>query len=272
MMTESRVQANFDRAATSFGQGDLTRRFPYFGERLVAAAEVQPGQQVLDVATGRGAVLFPAAQAVGPRGRVVGVDLAPGMIEATARELAEQGLSQVTVQVMDAEQLTFPEASFDAVLCGFGLMFFPHLADALQGFRRVLKPGGRLAVSTWAPPDPRFGWELKQWQAFGILDRHASRLMTQPLEEAEVVAEALGRAGFEAVEIRTVVDEVVHRDDAHWWGRLNNAGMSKLALDSLSSVERERFQTEAFAHLAPLREADGIHQQMVAHLGLARNP
>jgi ubiquinone/menaquinone biosynthesis C-methylase UbiE len=271
-ITESRVTAHFHQTAGNFGQVDTTRRFAYFGERLVAAAGLAPGQQILDVATGRGAVLWPAAAAVGPTGRVIGTDMAPGMIEATAAEVSARGLAQVTVQVMDAESLAFPAASFEALLCGFGLMFFPHLSQALAGFRRVLTPGGRLAVSTWAAVDPRFHWELDLWRKFGIFDRHISQLMTQPLLEPRELGDALTAAGFVEVELHQEVDQIVHRDAAHWWERLQAGGATRAVLDSLEPEERDRFQQEAAVYLAPLGKADGIHQSVPANFAVARNP
>jgi ubiquinone/menaquinone biosynthesis C-methylase UbiE len=81
------------------------------------------------VATGRGAVLFPAAERVGTTGDAVGVDLAEGMVQAANEEAERRGWGP-RVRAMDAEQLDFPDAAFDRVLCGFGIMFFPHLDQA----------------------------------------------------------------------------------------------------------------------------------------------
>ena len=142
---KTETAARFNRMATDF---DPQGAFAHFGQRLVEVVGVEPGQRVLDVATGRGAVLFPAAERVGTAGEAVGVDLAESMVRAANEEAERRGLG-TPVRVMDAEQLDFPDASFDRVLCGFGVMFFPHLDQALGEFRRVLKPGGRLGVSTW---------------------------------------------------------------------------------------------------------------------------
>ena len=77
MDRENRITSHFGRAAESFDQAEGIRRFSYFGRRLAAAAGLRSGAEVLDVAAGRGAVLFPAAEQVGPSGRVIGIDLAP---------------------------------------------------------------------------------------------------------------------------------------------------------------------------------------------------
>ena len=139
----------FDRAAPTYDQvGPLF--FTHFGQRLVELMQIPRGAHVLDVATGRGAVLFPAAEAVGAQGRVIGIDLAPMMVQETAEVIAHRKLApQVAVMPMDAETLQFPDASFDYLLCGFALFFFPQLDRALAEFRRVLKPQGRIGVTTW---------------------------------------------------------------------------------------------------------------------------
>ncbi|HKZ54384.1 MAG TPA: class I SAM-dependent methyltransferase, partial [Anaerolineales bacterium] len=107
------------------------------------------GASVLDIASGRGASLFPAAERVGPTGRAIGIDLAESMVEEAIREICSRGLGNLEARVMDAENLLFPNATFDYVLCGFCLFFFPQLERALSEMRRVLKPNGRIATSTW---------------------------------------------------------------------------------------------------------------------------
>src|SRR5687767_3132125 len=147
---KAQTQALFNSLVPDYGAGPGS--FAHFGSRLVVLAGIEPGQRVLDVATGRGAVLFPAAERVGEGGEATGIDLAEGMVQATNEEAARRGLAART-RVMDAEDLDFPEAAFDRVFCGFGIMFFPNLHRALAEFRRVLKPSGRLGVSTWRVTD-----------------------------------------------------------------------------------------------------------------------
>jgi SAM-dependent methyltransferase len=132
---------------------------PHFGQRLVDVAHLAPGAHVLDVATGRGAVLFPATTQVGPHGRVIGIDLSGAMVQETAAELQRAAWPQAEIRQMDAAQLDFPDASFDAVLCGFALWCFPQPARALQEWFRVLKLGGRIGLTTWAEDCPCVTWQ-----------------------------------------------------------------------------------------------------------------
>jgi len=206
-----------DPISGTFGTDDGIRRFPHFGRRLVEAARLSPGMQVLDVATGRGAVLFPAVDLVGSTGHVVGIDLAPGMVQSTAKDVEQRALSNVEVRQMDAEHLDFADRSFDAILCGFGLMFFPHVSEALAGFRRVLRPGAVLAVSTWAETDPAFAWEMDLWRRYEIVDRHPSNLMAQRLNKPSELHRLLDTASFRDIDVRAEADPRMHADEDEWW-------------------------------------------------------
>lgn len=137
------VSEIFDRTAPEYGKKSSSF-FSYFGNRLVEQVDIPSNSHILDVATGRGAVLFPLAQAVGPSGKVVGIDISRQMIKETSKDVIERNLNWVELQHMDAEQLDFPNNSFDFVFCGFALFFLPSISTALSEFKRVLKPGGML--------------------------------------------------------------------------------------------------------------------------------
>ena len=101
---------------------------------LMACASLAPGERVLDVACGTGLVAFGAAQAVGPAGRVVGVDLSDRMVDAARRRAQSRRLSNVDFARMDGESLALPDAGFDVALCALGLMFMP---DPERGLREM---------------------------------------------------------------------------------------------------------------------------------------
>jgi ubiquinone/menaquinone biosynthesis C-methylase UbiE len=116
---------------------------------LVEDAAVGAGQTVLDVATGPGEPALSIARVVGSAGRVVGVDVVPAMIEAALREAQRQRLANARFRVAPADALPFDGRSFDAVVCRFGVMFFPSPRAGIREMLRVLKPGGRLAMAVW---------------------------------------------------------------------------------------------------------------------------
>jgi len=129
----------FDRAAASYDRiGNAL--FAPAGAALVAAAALRPGDRVLDVGCGRGAALFPAAEAVGVTGSVAGIDLVAAMVAATPADITRRGVANASVRVGDAESPEFPDRSFDAVLAGFVLFFLPDLAAALRACARLLRP------------------------------------------------------------------------------------------------------------------------------------
>ena len=117
--------------------------------RMLELAALAPGERVLDVACGTGLVTFPAAEAVGPNGDVLATDLSEAMVATVTAEAARRGLAHIRARRMDAEQLDVPDASFDVVLCGLGLMYVPDPLQALREFRRALRPGGRAAMAVW---------------------------------------------------------------------------------------------------------------------------
>lgn len=117
---------------------------------LLDVGAVRPGATVLDVASGTGEVAVAAAERVGPQGRVVGVDLAADMVAVARRRGAAH--PQLSFTQGDAEDLGLPPASFDTVLSRWGLMFLPDRARGLRGLGGLLRPGGRLAGTSWSVP------------------------------------------------------------------------------------------------------------------------
>jgi SAM-dependent methyltransferase len=119
-------------------------------DRLIILAQVTPGQRVLDIATGIGEPAITATHRVGPTGQVIALDLAPQMVAIAEERAAALGVRNITFSTGDAEHLDLPEGTFDAVLSRWGLMFLPNLVPALDGMRRQLKAGGRVAAAVWS--------------------------------------------------------------------------------------------------------------------------
>jgi SAM-dependent methyltransferase len=117
-------------------------------EALVEAVRIRPGDQLLELAAGPGTLGSRWSELVGPTGRAVVSDIAPGMVEAARRRNA--GRANVEVAVLDASSIDCPDASFDVVVCRMGLMFTPDPAVAFGEIRRVLAAGGRFGALTWA--------------------------------------------------------------------------------------------------------------------------
>jgi ubiquinone/menaquinone biosynthesis C-methylase UbiE len=201
MNTKGRVAAMFEQMASTYGS--KLPLFDVFGGGLIAAAGLQAGQHVLDLACGRGACVRPACEAVGEQGRVLGIDLSSQMIELTAADLRRDDISNVDVRVGDAEHLELPDASFDAVVCGFAVFLFPQPQAALKESRRVLRPGGRFAASMFADRVLDYPWVFDALDQAGI-DHDFRGAAPSPVATAQGLSEYLIDTGFGDVSITRV--------------------------------------------------------------------
>jgi SAM-dependent methyltransferase len=140
-------------AAEVYDEFYLPALFEEWPARLVAAADLEPGSRVLDVACGTGVLTIAAAKAVSPDGSAVGLDLNAGMLAVAGRKAPE-----IEWREAPAEALPFDAEEFDAVVSQFGLMFFEDQRAAIREMWRVLRPGGRLALAVWDSLDNNPGY------------------------------------------------------------------------------------------------------------------
>ncbi len=148
-----REQWNRDGAAWRRWSPILERWYGSATRQMLDLARIQPDQRILDIAAGAGEAAVSAAERVGSGGYVLATDISDRIVELALEVARERGLMQVDTRAMDGEELALPDASFDVVLCRLGLMYMPHPVTALSEWRRVLKPGGRVAVAVFSTPD-----------------------------------------------------------------------------------------------------------------------
>ncbi len=122
-----------------------------FGAATVSRLRLSPGGAVLDLCCGAGASAVPAARAVGPSGRVLGIDAAAPLLDLARARVAAEGLANVGFRTGDATRTGLPDGSFDAVVCVFGIFFAADMAAFAREMWRLVRPGGVLAVTTWGP-------------------------------------------------------------------------------------------------------------------------
>jgi enediyne biosynthesis protein CalE5 len=122
-------------------------------ERLVEMAGIKPGDRVLDVAAGAGEPALTAARVAGPDGQVIATDISPEMLGHGRERAARAGIDNIEFLETDASSLDFPPDSFDAALSRWGIIFEPQAEAAAARIRSFLKPGARMAISSWGPPD-----------------------------------------------------------------------------------------------------------------------
>jgi ubiquinone/menaquinone biosynthesis C-methylase UbiE len=138
-------------AAADFYDASPLSFWNYFGGQTIELLSLPLGSSVLDVCCGAGASALSAAKLVGPRGKIIGVDLAKELLELARTKAAQQHLGNIQFELGDMLSLRFPSESFDAVVCVFGIFFVPDMAAAVRELWRCLRPRGQLAVTTWGP-------------------------------------------------------------------------------------------------------------------------
>jgi O-methyltransferase / aklanonic acid methyltransferase len=275
------VAGIFGRAASTYDQVG-PRFFSHFGRRLVTLAQIPGGAKVLDVATGRGAVLFSAAEVVGPQGHVTGIDLSEMMIQENREAIKRLGLQNIETREMDAEYLEFPDASFDCVLCSFAIFFFPQLDRALSEMRRVLKPNGQIAVTTWASTrDEQWKWLDELIETYLPSESEPEQIcnpqsISKPIFNTPEGLEAiLTSAGFVNIRVVSEATEFIYTDEEEWWSTLWSHG-KRADLEAIEEKTGQaglkRFQKGAFDRVQMIRQPDGFHQLFSVLFGLAFKP
>jgi ubiquinone/menaquinone biosynthesis C-methylase UbiE len=190
---EDEAAAGYDRA--------FARVTTHFVPFLLRAAHVAPGMRFLDIATGTGLVAKAALAVVGGSGHVTAADLSPAMVEKARLRLGSAANALLAVE--DGQALSFSDESFDAVVCSLGLMFFPDPLRGLAEFRRVLRTGGRAAVSVNTVPKRSYNTRINIAIARHVpsLAEAAARVFS--LGDATKLKSLLEAAGFHDVEITT---------------------------------------------------------------------
>jgi ubiquinone/menaquinone biosynthesis C-methylase UbiE len=149
---------NYRAKAAAGYDGMFAQVTTYFAPTLLRAARLTPGMHVLDVATGTGLVAEAALDVIGPTGRLTAADLSPAMAEKARARLGPSKNALVAVE--DGQALSFSDASFDAVVCSLGLMFFADPQRGLAEFHRVLRPGRWAAVSVNTVPERSYNTRI----------------------------------------------------------------------------------------------------------------
>jgi ubiquinone/menaquinone biosynthesis C-methylase UbiE len=215
------LQGIYGRAASRYADNTCPF-FPFFGRRCAELADVRPGMTVLDVACGRGAALLPAVDQVGSDGFGVGVDFALPMLTLTSAPVAARASASFAVAAMDAERLAFRDGIFDRVLCSQAIPFFPSPRGMLREANRVLRQGGRLAVSVRDRPDEGWSWLDDMFREYVTIPPPVLGHRFTTDDWAAELGDLVEEAGFRVHRIQR--EEVVWRfrhPDEYWafaWG------------------------------------------------------
>lgn len=232
---------------------------PFVGAVLQRAG-ISAGDSVLDIACGTGFTTQRAAEIVGPSGRVVGLDVNPGML-AKARSMSVGSGVPVTWQEGSALDLPFDASEFERVVCQQGIQFFSDLSRATREMARVLRPGGSLAVSFWAPLADQ---TYMAAQITGLLDvlGDVARPLAAAFElDPALVAEALNDAGLENVIVDKISAEVILPADLTEFARGQLMALPVAdAFAALPPDRQARYLSHVVDTLSGTRNADGNYR------------
>ncbi len=254
-----------DDAAVVYEQKFVPALFGSWPPSVADAAGIGSGDHVLDVACGTGVLAREASKRVGPEGSVTGLDLNEGMLAVAKRVQPDVDWRQG-----DAAALPFEDDHFDVVVSQFALMYFPERVAALREMWRVLKPGGHLAVASWASFEKAEGYRLLAEIAERRTNAEAAAILQSPfvLGDVDELLSLYREAGIDQVELKT------REDLAHFPSikEFVSAEVKGSPLDDLlSETEYQALLDEAEERLAAFRNGDGrIAIPMAAHIVSAR--
>jgi ubiquinone/menaquinone biosynthesis C-methylase UbiE len=238
------------RAASTYGSAaDHYERpslafWDRFGAETIARLPLEPGQTVLDLCCGAGASAIPAARAVAPGGAVIGVDVAAPLLALSRARAVRESTPNTDFRLADATRTDLPSASFDAVVCVFGIFFVPDPAGFASEMWRMVKPAGALAVTTWGvdlfEPASTLFWEAVR----GIRPDLVRRFHPwDELTSVEAVTEVLTRAGID----QSRVEYQPGTQGLDWpdafWDIIMGTGY-RATVDALEPQQQARLRTE----------------------------
>lgn len=267
MVDEAREQsrANWDEMAQGWDhhRDFMWENTKHVAQWLVEHARPKPGDTILDLAGGPGDNGFLAAQRVGPDGKVIVTDFAPEMVAVAKRNAAAEGLANVETRVLDAEKMDLGDDSVDGIICRWGFMLMLDPQTALEECRRVLKDGGRLALSVWGGP------EKNPWVT--LTGMTMMQLGHQPpgdpfgpggifsMAEPDKVRSMLTSAGFSDINVEEMpVNWSFGSFDQAWDYVTQVAGALAALVKTLPKDEIARLRSALEANVEPYRNGSGI--------------
>lgn len=258
---KARVVKVYDDAASTYNRIGPSF-FTHFGRRLAGSVGISAGARVLDIGTGTGAALFPAAELAGVNGNVVGVDISSRMIARAREEILNAGLRSTRVLVADGERLPFPASSFDFALCSFAIFLFSTLSGLVSECHRVLRARGTIGLVYSAGEDAEWAWYERLLSKY----RPATTLGTERYSPQDVAA-ALSEAGFGNISTSVEAHRLTFSNPSEFLGWAWSHG-DRAVLQSLAG-SRSDFERELFDEFSTRAGPNGLAYQVFGALTLA---
>lgn len=252
---QQRVQRyGWDRAASYYEQS-WARQLAPAQDLLMTMAALQPGERVLDVACGTGLVTFRAAAAVGAKGEVVGTDISEAMVDACRATATARRITNARFERVEAEKMSFPDASFDVVLCALGMMYVTDFAGSIKEMFRVTKPGGRAVSAVWGKRD-RCGWA----EIFPIVERRVQSEvcpMFFQLGTGEMQTMLFQQAGFTDVRTERITTVLEYQNDEEACMAAFAGGPVAMAYSRFDDPTRASAHAEYLQSIAAFKRGNG---------------
>ena len=271
-----RLRSLFDAVSDTYDQVGVD----FFGpiaEGLVDALDPMPGERALDLGCGRGAALLPIARRVGPSGSALGGDLAPRMVAQAESLVREADLTNVEVRVMDAQEPDLDGAApqgFDLLAASLVLFFLPAPAEALARWRPLTRPGGRVGVATFGPPDETWDRIDRLFQPYLPPQLRDARTTgkTGPFESDSGVEALFTGAGWVDAHSTAAAYPVRFEGPDHWYRFTMSIGQRGFWLLT-PEAERPKVRDEAYRIIREAADPDGsvTFTQRIRYT-VARNP
>jgi ubiquinone/menaquinone biosynthesis C-methylase UbiE len=225
----------FDAPALSF--------WNRFGQNTVERIQLQPGAEVLDVCCGSGASAIPAAVKVGNTGSVLGADLADSLLDLARQKSHQQGLANIEFRCGDFTNMGLPSESFDAIVCVFGIFFVPDMEAAIAELWRMLRPGGKLAITSWGarvfePANQTF-WNTIQSERPELYKQFTPWYR---IGETDSLTALLESGGATNVEVFAQTDSHKLATPEDWWTMVMGGGI-RGTVDQLDPATKERVRS-----------------------------
>ncbi len=227
-------------------------------DTLLRMADVQPGQKVIETASGSGMVTLRLAEAVGPDGHVTATDLSQGMIDDLINRLSAASIGNVTALRMPAETLEPPDQAFDAAVCALGLMYMPDPDRAVAEMARVVGSGGTVAATVWGERK-NCGWA----GVFPIVDaRVASEVcpMFFGTGAPNALTQLFDQVGLKEISEHRQSEVLTFKDEAAVLDAVLMGGPVALAVKRFDETTREEVSREFLSSVAASRNSDGSYQ------------
>jgi len=235
---KAKAAATYNAAADTYDE-PANAFWERFGRETIRRLAPARGSRLLDVCCGSGASALPAAESVGPEGSVLGVDLAEKLLARARAKAAKRGLHNVQFRAGDMTDLRLPAAHFDAVVCVFGIFFVPDMAAAVRGLWNVVRPGGKLAITTWGPHWFEPG-STAFWNSIRDVrpDLHKGFNPWDRIVDPSALNEVLRKGGIEHAEVVAESGEHPIASPEAWWAAVMGSGY-RGTVDQLDAEGRE---------------------------------